>query len=120
MAVEELRRALGLAAEAFIERTQGLDQRASGGVEIDEDEAVPGLDLDLEQREVLGIEAGGRAEPGRLLQPAIEGIGPIVVAADELAIAASLALGDQGPGAMAADIVEALQPPCSSRMTTIG
>src|SRR5262249_30999246 len=79
--------------------------RPSG--EVDEDEAAPGADGDVEERIVAHVEAGGVHLAGGAHQPPVPLVGPAMVGADDPTAAQGPRLvGAEDRAAMATGVVE--------------
>ncbi len=89
-----------------VQRSQRLGERGRGEVEVDEHQALPGLHADGEEAVLARVEPGRIAEVDGVAQPAVQGVAPAVVAAGEALAAVAKAVGHQGAGAVAADVVE--------------
>ena len=84
-----------------------VEQRGARDVRIDDDEAAPDVDSDRDEGEVGAVEVHLAGHAGRVLQLAVERVGPAVIAAlQQLATA----VGERhGVRTVAADVDEAVQ-----------
>ncbi len=93
------------------QRRDGLGQRLSAAIHVDEDEAAPAFAFERHQRVVARIEILRRPEIARRCEPSVERVTPAMVTADKRALALAGAVIGQGSRAVAADIVEGADLP---------
>jgi hypothetical protein len=93
----------GVAADGLGESGAALGERGRLQVEVDEDEAEEGLDVDRVQAEAGLVQAGDAAGLGGADEPSVQLVRPAVVrAADRLP--RRLGVGDQAGAAVPADV----------------
>ena len=86
-----------------------IGERRAARVEIDEGEALPAAERDLDQPVFLRIEVARPVHPVGEVEPAVDPVGPAVIGADD-AFAAPFAVEQPG-AAMPAAVGEGAEPP---------
>ena len=107
-ALEEVQGAEVERSNAGSKPAQKFCQRRGVGIEIDEDELLPGFDLDRNQPILRAVEAADAFELGRALERAVEAVAPAVIGTAKNARRALLFRGDCRC-VMAADVEEGAQ-----------
>src|SRR5258706_15925198 len=92
-----------IVAEPCFERRHGLGKRRRIGVDIDEHQAAPALAAKRKEREVPWVEIRSRPEIAGRCEPAIESVGPAMIAAAKRLFAPARPVLHERPRAMAAD-----------------
>ena len=95
--------------EQLVERAERVVERGGLARAVDEDQAVPLRDRQLDQAPLAGVEAGPALEAGGRAQVPVQAVGPGVVRADDHALAGRRAARQQFVAAVPAGVREGVQ-----------